>query len=120
MALRIGAPRELAVGESRIAITRHGVSRIRVREALRRLESEGLVVLVPNSGAWVAKLDQAECVEPLALAESSTKRSENTLSRIHDISAGSCGRILASGLTALGNVSTVTSSINPIMRYVIP
>ena len=57
----------------------YGISRIPVREALRRLESEGLVVLVPNSGAWVAKLDQAECVElykirellePLALSES--------------------------------------------------
>lgn len=58
---------------------RLGSSRIPVREALRQLESEGLVVLVPNSGAWIAKLDRAECieiykirerVEPLALAES--------------------------------------------------
>jgi DNA-binding GntR family transcriptional regulator len=58
---------------------RFGASRIPVREALRRLESEGLVTLVPNSGAWIAKVDVAECIEmykireqlePLALEES--------------------------------------------------
>jgi DNA-binding GntR family transcriptional regulator len=56
-----------------------GTSRIPVREALRYLESEGLVILKPNSGAWVAKLDIDECleiykirerIEPLALMES--------------------------------------------------
>lgn len=57
----------------------YGTSRIPVREALQQLESEGLVVLVPNSGAWIPKLDRNECVEiykirerlePLAIAES--------------------------------------------------
>lgn len=56
-----------------------GTSRIPVREALRELESEGLVTIVPHSGARVARLDFAECIEiykirerlePLALAES--------------------------------------------------
>lgn len=56
-----------------------GTSRIPVREALRRLESEGLVVIRPYSGARVAMLDLAECeeiykirerLEPLALSES--------------------------------------------------
>lgn len=40
-----------------------GTSRLPVRLALKRLESDGLVTLVPSSGAWVAKLDLAECVE---------------------------------------------------------
>ena len=56
-----------------------GVSRIPVREALRQLEAEGLVVIRPHSGARVATLDYVECeeiykmrerLEPLALAES--------------------------------------------------
>lgn len=58
---------------------RFRVSRIPIREALRRLETEGLVHLVPNSGAWIARLDLADCIEiyrirerlePMALAES--------------------------------------------------
>ncbi|GAB3041482.1 GntR family transcriptional regulator [Parafrigoribacterium mesophilum] len=58
---------------------RFGASRLPVREALRILESDGLVTLVANTGAWVAKLSLAECselyrirerLEPLLLAES--------------------------------------------------
>ena len=58
---------------------RSGASRIPVREALRLLQAEGLVTLVANSGAWVAKLTLAECaelyqirerLEPLLLRES--------------------------------------------------
>jgi DNA-binding GntR family transcriptional regulator len=56
-----------------------GTSRIPVREALRQLENEGLVTIVPHSGARVATLDFEECleiykirerIEPLAFAES--------------------------------------------------
>lgn len=43
--------------------SQYGSSRIPIREALKRLESEGLVVVVPNSGAWVAKIDVAEVEE---------------------------------------------------------
>ncbi len=73
-ALSPGAPvRQAAVAE------RLGVSRLPVREALRLLETEGLVVQRPNSGARVAILDFDECLEiyrirerlePLAFAES--------------------------------------------------
>ncbi len=79
-----------------------GVSRIPVREALRQLESEGLVVLRPPAGARVATLDFAECqeiykmrerLEPLALSESmeritdeqldEAQRLANELRRLH-------------------------------------
>jgi len=62
-----------------------GTSRIPVRDALRQLESEGLVLLIPNRTARVAKLDVAECseiyrirelIEPLALAEAVPRMSE--------------------------------------------
>jgi DNA-binding GntR family transcriptional regulator len=41
----------------------YGASRVPVREALRILESEGLVTTVANAGAWIAKLSLDECVE---------------------------------------------------------
>jgi DNA-binding GntR family transcriptional regulator len=75
---------------------RFGVSRLPVREALNRLESEGLVVLKPNSGAWVAKLDLAEClevykirerIEPLALRESAERMTEQQVSRLDELVA---------------------------------
>lgn len=48
---------------------RSGSSRIPVREALRMLDSEGLVTLVANSGAWVTKLTVGECVETYLIRE---------------------------------------------------
>jgi DNA-binding GntR family transcriptional regulator len=42
---------------------RFGASRLPVREALRSLESDGLVTLVANTGAWVSRLTLEECVE---------------------------------------------------------
>ncbi|MGB3873926.1 MAG: GntR family transcriptional regulator [Stenotrophomonas sp.] len=62
--------------------TRFGTSRIPIREALSRLESDGLVVMKPNRGAWVARLDLEECLEiykirerlePLVLGEAVAK-----------------------------------------------
>ena len=47
--------------------TRFGVSRIPVREALRRLEEEGLVVVHPNRGAFVKIFADADVVEVFEL-----------------------------------------------------
>lgn len=68
-----------------------GASRLPVREALRILESDGLVTLVANTGAWVAHLSLDECqemyqirerIEPLLLSYSLPGLSEDTLARL--------------------------------------
>jgi DNA-binding GntR family transcriptional regulator len=71
-----------------------GTSRIPVREALWQLETEGLVVLIRNTGAWIAKLDLADCVEvykireriePLALAESIVNLKDSEIASLNQI-----------------------------------
>jgi DNA-binding GntR family transcriptional regulator len=73
---------------------RSGASRIPVREALRLLQAEGLVTLVANSGAWVARLSLAECaelyqirerLEPLLLRSSLPGLDDATLGRLADL-----------------------------------
>jgi DNA-binding GntR family transcriptional regulator len=63
-------------------------SRLPVREALRILESRGLVTLRANSGAWVTSMDMRECelsyqirerLEPLLLAESAPRLSDEDI-----------------------------------------
>ena len=56
------------IGQEELA-ARFSVSRIPVRVALGRLESDGLVVLKPSSGAWVARVDLAECLEIYMIRE---------------------------------------------------
>ncbi|MEB4613906.1 GntR family transcriptional regulator [Leucobacter sp. M11] len=46
-----------------------GASRLPVREALRILESDGLVTLIANTGAWVSTMDLAECTETYLIRE---------------------------------------------------
>ena len=68
-----------------------GASRLPVREALRILQSQGLVVIRANAGAWVSEMDLDECqvtykmrerLEPLALAESIPNLTPETLARL--------------------------------------
>lgn len=70
---------------------RYGASRVPVREALRMLEAEGLLTLVANTGAWVAKLTLADCeelyrirerIEPLLLAYSVPALDPATIDRL--------------------------------------
>lgn len=69
-----------------------GTSRIPVREALRQLESEGLVSLTPYSGARVARVDAGEYeeiylmrehLEPLAIRESLPYLTADHFSELH-------------------------------------
>lgn len=73
---------------------RFGASRVPVRGALRILESDGLVILVPNAGAWVAHFSLAECeevyqtrerIEPLLLRFSRPHLSPADLNRLDEL-----------------------------------
>jgi DNA-binding GntR family transcriptional regulator len=78
------------IGQEALA-ERFGTSRIPIRDALRQLETEGLVTLVPNSGAWVARLDYdeytelyrlREVVEPFAIAQSAPNMTDAILEQL--------------------------------------
>jgi DNA-binding GntR family transcriptional regulator len=69
-------------------------SRLPVREALRILQSAGLVTLRSNKGAWVTSLDQRDCersyqirerLEPLLLRESMPGLTAADLAELDDI-----------------------------------
>jgi DNA-binding GntR family transcriptional regulator len=71
-----------------------GSSRLPVREALRIVEAEGLIVHKANSGSWVAALDLDDCVdvykmrerlEPLALSESIPNLTTDDLARLEQL-----------------------------------
>jgi DNA-binding GntR family transcriptional regulator len=68
-----------------------GASRLPVRDALRILESDGLVTLVANTGAWVSHLSLDECqevyqirerIEPLLLRYSAEQLDDQTVDRL--------------------------------------
>jgi DNA-binding GntR family transcriptional regulator len=56
------------IGQEELA-ERFDASRIPVREGLKLLESEGLITIVPNAGAWVSKLDAFEFDQTYKLRE---------------------------------------------------
>lgn len=70
---------------------RFGTSRLPVREALRQLQSEGLVVVSPNAGARVARLDADEFdevyllrgqLEPLAVERGAPNLTDEQLATL--------------------------------------
>lgn len=63
-ALPAGAP----LNQDRIA-AEYGVSHIPVREAVRRLQAEGLVIYRPRRGAFIAELSAAEYLEIMEMRE---------------------------------------------------
>lgn len=73
----------------------HGASRVPVREAIRQLEFEGLVTVVPNAGAWVSRMTLDECVEVYLMRE----RLEPLLLRY------SAPRLSAADLDALARIA---------------
>lgn len=73
-----------------------GASRIPVRDALRRLEADGLVTVVANTGAWVSKLSESECadayqirerLEPLLLLQSMPNLTDETIVKLAALAA---------------------------------
>lgn len=73
---------------------KYDASRSPVREALRILESEGLVTLVANTGAWISELTLSDCeelyqirerVEPLLLRLSIKDLSDEHLDMLQSI-----------------------------------
>lgn len=84
---------------------RFGTSRIPVRQALQKLENEGLVSVVANAGAWVAHLTLAECeevyqmrerLEPLLLRYSAAHLDEGSIDELGRLAQ----RISADGIDA--------------------
>jgi DNA-binding GntR family transcriptional regulator len=73
-----------------------GASRLPVRDALRRLEADGLVTIVANTGAWVSKLTEAECadayqirerLEPLLLEQGMLKLDEEEIKELEELAS---------------------------------
>lgn len=88
---------EIGVGQripQETLATRLGASRLPVREALRTLEGEGLVILEPNKGARVTHLDAEEfhvlyraraAIEPVVIEDSIPRLTAGQIERAGEI-----------------------------------
>lgn len=88
---------EIGVGQrirQETLATRLGASRLPVREALRTLEGEGLVILEPNKGARVPYLDAEElrvlyraraAIEPVVIEDSIPRLTDEQVERADQI-----------------------------------
>ncbi len=97
--------------QERLAET-YSSSRMPVRDALRILESQGLVILKPNRGAIVARLDPLEfreiyemrsALEVLALRLAIPELTNRHLDEVEEIQS----RAEASGLREFGHLNTL-------------
>ena len=73
---------ELEPGERLMEIAlanKLGVSRTPIREAIRKLELEGLVVMIPRKGAEVARITEKDLRDVLEVRTSSTLCLKETL-----------------------------------------
>lgn len=94
------APGERLV-ESRLS-ERYGVSRVPVREALRALEAEGLVVIEPYRGSTVATLSAAEAQDLFEVREAVERTSaRRAAQRADDDTLIALSVIVERGLAAL-------------------
>ncbi len=75
---------------------RYAVSQMPVREALQQLQGEGLIILEPNKGAKVRKIDEnfiknifdiRIAIETMLLQESFSSLNSNDLRQLHSIQA---------------------------------
>lgn len=92
-----------------------GVSKIPIREAVKRLESEGLVVSRVHSGVAVAEIDRhemrgvflaREAIEGLVGQLAAENRSEALLVRLDDVQARMEGALTAGETSALMNLNS--------------
>lgn len=84
-----------------------GVSRTSIREALRHLETQGLVESVPNRGIFVARIDAEEVrqiysvrgvLEALAAADFAARGTAEQITRLQDAYASFAGAVAAGDL----------------------